>query len=137
MKTVIKNLLQSLTEVFYKVRQVLQSVADCCYKVCQVLQSMTGSYYKVRQVFQSVTVIVKWDVTPFLHTKISSIWIIRKWIYSLQFSFPSKAISERSFSALERLKTKIRSTTLNNRLEIIWFSCMCIKKKLSRLIFAR
>ena len=43
--TVIKNLLQSATEVYYKVRQVLQSV--------------TGCYYKVRQVLQSVTVITK------------------------------------------------------------------------------
>ena len=44
-KTVIKNLLQSVKEVYYKVRQVLQSV--------------TGCYYKVRQVLQSVTVITK------------------------------------------------------------------------------
>ena len=44
-KTVIKNLLQSVKEVFYKVRQVLQSV--------------TGCYYKVRQVLQSVTVVTK------------------------------------------------------------------------------
>ena len=32
-KTVIKKLLQSVTEVYYKVRQVLQSVTDCYYKV--------------------------------------------------------------------------------------------------------
>ena len=43
--TVIKNLLQSETEFYYKVRQVLQSVKGC--------------YYKVRQVLQSVTVITK------------------------------------------------------------------------------
>ena len=49
-KTVIKNVLQSVTGVYYKVRQVLQSVTDCYYKVRQVLQSMTGCYYKVRQV---------------------------------------------------------------------------------------
>ena len=48
-KTIITKLLQSVTEVYYKVRQVLQSVTDC--------------YYKVRQVLQSVTVITKWDVT--------------------------------------------------------------------------
>ena len=46
-KTVIKNLLQSVTEVYYKVRQVLQSVTDCYYKVHQVLQSV--NYYKVRR----------------------------------------------------------------------------------------
>ena len=48
-KAVIKNLLQSVIEVYYKVRQVLQSATDC--------------YYKVRQVLQSVTVITKWDLT--------------------------------------------------------------------------
>ena len=36
-------------------RQVLQSVTDCYYKVCQVLQSVTDCYYKVRQILQSVT----------------------------------------------------------------------------------
>ena len=46
-------------------RQVLQSVTDCYYKVCQVLQSMTGCYDKVRQVLQSVTVITKWAVTHY------------------------------------------------------------------------
>ena len=58
-----KNLLQIVTEVYYKVCQVLQSVTDSYYKVRQVLQSVTGCYYKVRQVLQSVTVITKWDVT--------------------------------------------------------------------------
>ena len=53
-KTIITKLLQSVTEVYYKVRQVLQSVTDC--------------YYKVRQVLQSAKVITKWDVTPFLDT---------------------------------------------------------------------
>ena len=48
-KTVIKNFLQSATEIYYKVRLVLQSVTGCHYKVCQVLQS--------------VAVITKWDVT--------------------------------------------------------------------------
>ena len=41
--------LQSVTEVYYKVRQVLQGVTDC--------------YYKVRKVLQNATVIKKWDVT--------------------------------------------------------------------------
>ena len=35
-------------------RQVLQSVTEVYYKVRQVLQSVTGCYYKVRQVLQSV-----------------------------------------------------------------------------------
>ena len=39
--TVIKKLLQSAAEVYYKVRQVLQSVTACYYKVCQVLHSVT------------------------------------------------------------------------------------------------
>ena len=38
--TVIKNLVQIATEVYYKVRQALQSVRDCYYKVRQVLQSV-------------------------------------------------------------------------------------------------
>ena len=63
-KTVIKNLSQSVTEFYYKVRQVLQSATDCYHKVRQVLQSVTSCYYKVWQVLQSVTVISKWDVTP-------------------------------------------------------------------------
>ena len=54
-KTIITKLLQSVTEVYYKVRQVLQSVTDCYYKVRQVLQSVTDCYYKVRQVLQSAT----------------------------------------------------------------------------------
>ena len=44
-ETVIKDLLQSVTQVYDKVRQVLQSV--------------TGWYYKMGQVLQSVTVITK------------------------------------------------------------------------------
>ena len=63
LKTVIKKLLQSATEIDYKVIQVLQIVTDCYYKVRQVLQSVAGCYYYVRQVLQSVTVITKSDVT--------------------------------------------------------------------------
>ena len=60
-KIVITKLLQSVTQVYYKVCQVLQSVTDCYYKVCQVLQSVRlllqsasgitkcDSYYKVRR----------------------------------------------------------------------------------------
>ena len=40
-KTVITKLLQSVTEVYYKVRQVLQSVTGCYYKVHLVLQIAT------------------------------------------------------------------------------------------------
>ena len=40
-KTVITKLLQSVTEVYYKVRIVLESVTDCYHKVRQVLQSAT------------------------------------------------------------------------------------------------
>ena len=61
-KTIITKLLQSVTEVYYKVRQVLRSATgDYDYKVCLVLQSVTefilkyfryitkcDSYYKVR-----------------------------------------------------------------------------------------
>ena len=60
-KIVITKLLQSVTQVYYKVCQVLQSVTDYYYKVCQVLQSVRlllqsasgitkcDSYYKVRR----------------------------------------------------------------------------------------
>ena len=47
-QTVIKNLLQSVTEVHYTAQQVLQSVA--------------GWYFKVRQVLVSVTVMVCIDL---------------------------------------------------------------------------
>ena len=40
-KTVIAKLLQSVTEVYCKVRQVLQRVTGCYYRVFQVLQSPT------------------------------------------------------------------------------------------------
>ena len=40
-KTVITKLLQSSTEVYYKVCQVLRSVTEISYEVCQVLQSVT------------------------------------------------------------------------------------------------
>ena len=43
--------LESLTEVYYEVRQVLKSVRDCYHELCQLLQS--------------VAAIAKWDVTPF------------------------------------------------------------------------
>ena len=36
-KTVITKLLQSVTEVYYKVRQVLQSATDCYYKVIRLI----------------------------------------------------------------------------------------------------
>ena len=48
-----KNLLQSVTKIYHKVRQVLQSVTKSYYEVCQVLQKMTKiitksvRYYKV------------------------------------------------------------------------------------------
>ena len=44
-------LLQSVTNIYYKVRQA------------NLLQSVTKVYYKVRQVLQSVTVITKCDST--------------------------------------------------------------------------
>ena len=54
-----------------------------------------------------------------IQSSIKPIFIIsvkRKWIYLLQFKFPFNAISEGSFSALKRLKTKMQSTTHNGRL---------------------
>ena len=47
---VTKKLLQSATEVYYKVCQVLQSVTDCYYKVQQSASGIKkyNSYYKVR-----------------------------------------------------------------------------------------
>ena len=60
-KTVITKLLESVTEVYYKVCQVLQSVTEVYFKVPQVLQSATDCcykgvrYYQVRQLLQSET----------------------------------------------------------------------------------
>ena len=45
-KTVIKNLSQSVTEVYYKVRQVLQSALGITKCDRLLLQSASG-YYKV------------------------------------------------------------------------------------------
>ena len=52
-KTVITKLLQSVTEVYYKVRQLLQSASGIT-KCDRLLQSASGiikcaSYYKVRR----------------------------------------------------------------------------------------
>ena len=58
-KTVIKNLLQSVTKVYYKVRQVLHSVIDCYYKVRQVLQSASGITKYDRLLLQSASGITK------------------------------------------------------------------------------
>ena len=60
-KTTIKALLQSVTEVYYKVRQVLQSVTDCYYKVCQVLQCALGIAKCVRLLLQSASGITYCD----------------------------------------------------------------------------
>ena len=53
-KTIITKLLQSVTEVNYKVRQVLQSVSSITKCDRLLLQSASGitkrdSYYKVRR----------------------------------------------------------------------------------------
>ena len=79
-KTVIKNLLQSVTEVYYKIRQILESVTEVYYKVHQVSQSVSGNTNCDRilsqsasgitkrdmQFIQSVTLITKWGVTAFV-----------------------------------------------------------------------
>ena len=41
-KTVVKKLLQIVTEVYYNVRLVLQSVTEVYYKVRQELQGVTS-----------------------------------------------------------------------------------------------
>ena len=41
------------------ITMLLQSVTDVCYKVRQVLQGVTGCYYNVSQVLESVTIITK------------------------------------------------------------------------------
>ena len=65
-KTVIKNLLQSVTEVYYKIRQILESVTEVYYKVHQVSQSVSGVTKRDMQFIQSVTFITKWGVTAFV-----------------------------------------------------------------------
>ena len=51
-------------------RQILQSVTDVYYKVRQVLQYTIDCHYAVLQVLQSVTVITMSDVTPVKLTKV-------------------------------------------------------------------
>ena len=41
-KTVIIKFLKCVTKVYCKVRQILQSVAEVCYKVCQISKSVSG-----------------------------------------------------------------------------------------------
>ena len=65
-KTVSKNLLQSVTEVYYKIRQILESVTEVYYKVHQVSQSVSGITKRDMQFIQSVTFITKWGVTAFV-----------------------------------------------------------------------
>ena len=65
-KTVIKNLLRSVTEVYYKIRQILESVTEVYYKVHQVSQSVSGITKRDMQFIQSVTFITKWGVTAFV-----------------------------------------------------------------------
>ena len=60
-KTVITKLLQSVTEVYYKVRQVLQSVTEVYYKVRQALQSASGITKCDRLLLQSAPGITKCD----------------------------------------------------------------------------
>ena len=65
------QVLQSVTDCYYKVLHALQSyfkvwqksTTKCVryYKVWQVLQSVTDCYYKARKVLQSVPGIAKWD----------------------------------------------------------------------------
>ena len=80
-KKVMTKLLQSVTEVYYKVCQVLQSVIEGYYKVRQVLWSVTDCYpkccyYKVCHALESVTVITKWDVTMVRDSLLNGILII-------------------------------------------------------------
>ena len=58
-KTIITKLLQSVTEVYYKIRQVLQSASGITKCDRLLLQSVSGCYYKARQVLQSAAVITK------------------------------------------------------------------------------
>ena len=60
-KTVIRKLLQRVTEVYYKVHRVLQSVTEAYYKVCQVLQSASGITKYDRLLLQSASGITKCD----------------------------------------------------------------------------
>ena len=51
-----KQLLQSVTKSYHKVRRIY-------YKIRQVLQCLTRGYYNVWEVLQNLTVITKWHVT--------------------------------------------------------------------------
>ena len=57
-------------------RQVLQSVTSCYCKVRYVLQSVTYYYHIVDNVLQSVTTITKWDKTTFVASLYLTILII-------------------------------------------------------------
>ena len=60
-ESIIKILLQSATEVYYKMHQVLQSVAEAYIKVRRVIQSVAEVYCKVCHVLQSESGVTKCD----------------------------------------------------------------------------
>ena len=67
-KTVIKNFLQSATEIYYKVRQVLQSASGITKCDRLSLQSMSGitkrgSYYKVRRNSDLIQILLIYSVS--------------------------------------------------------------------------
>ena len=60
-KIVITKLLQSVTDVYYKVRQVLQSLTEVYCEVCQVLQSASVIKKHDSLLLQTVSGVIKCD----------------------------------------------------------------------------
>ena len=60
-KIVITKLLQSVTDVYYKVRQVLQSLTEVYYEVCQILQSASVIKKHDSLLLQTVSGVIKCD----------------------------------------------------------------------------
>ena len=87
--TVIKNLLQSETECYYKVRQVLQS--------------MKGCYYKVRQVLQSVTVIHWWLLVMLMFSDFHIAVVFLLTEFSSQMSFEQSSKGALKCNVLKKL----------------------------------
>ena len=88
-KTIITKLLQSVTEVYYKVCQTVITKCVRYYKVWQAVITM-------RQVLQSATVITKWDVTSvyniFTCGTLIILFLLHMWntdnsVSSVNFSF--------------------------------------------------
>ena len=98
----------------------------------QVLQSVTGCYYKVRHVLQSVTVITKWDVAYLLSRNIKRIHtdqIIAMFcdsIWKVTTHKPSNAaVAKNFFSSVQVIATNFFNFPFDDRKTLFIIKIYC------------